>query len=285
MPLNRKWMMIAAATVLSLHTAGAQTPDRAKVLKAAADAMGMPRWSQVGGERLPAVDVVNTVEFWATGTSADMGKGAAASQPVKTEYHAALRYNIPAMRVEMTRTGSGAPQHTIQVVSDKYAWNESEIGGGLIPGKGTATPVMNAANDRLLQLWLLPYGVVKAALAAEDKTKVSVENGATVLTFPLSAPLSGTTVKATLNDKNQVTKVETKSDNPAEAITVEYSDYADRAEIPTDVLFPHRIVEKQGGRPVLDLEVKKVDNNNPYLVFPVPPNVKSGTAQAAAGAK
>ena len=127
----------------------------------------------------------------------------------------ALGYNPPAMRVEMTRTGSAAPQHSIQTVRENYAWNESVIGGGLVPGKGTATPAMTAVKDRLLQLWILPYGVVKAALAAGEKTTVSSEKGATVITFPLSGQLAGITVRATLDSKNFVTKVETRPDNPA----------------------------------------------------------------------
>ncbi|PYU34026.1 MAG: hypothetical protein DMG31_07295 [Acidobacteria bacterium] len=50
---------------------------------------------------------------------------------------------------------------------------------------------MAGVKDRLLQLWILPYGVVKAAFAAGDKTKVSIENRATVITFPLSGELAG----------------------------------------------------------------------------------------------
>ena len=124
------------------------------------------------------------------------------------------------------------------MVRDKYAWDESEIGAGLVPGKGTATPAMAAANNRLLQLWILPYGVIKAAVAAGDKTKVSTENGATVITFPLSGQLAGVMVKATLDAQNEVAKVETRTDNPAltDLVTeTEYSDYADHGEIATDV--------------------------------------------------
>jgi hypothetical protein len=188
------------------------------------------------------------------------------------------------MRVELTRKGA-ADAHTIQTVRENYAWNESEVGGGLVPGKGTATPAMPAAKARLLQLWILPYGVVKAAIAAGDKTKVSMENGGTVLTFPLSGNLSGITVTATLDSKNLITKVETRPDNPALTNLVtetEYSDYADHGEVLTDIKSPGHIVEKQGGKPFLDLQVKMVNANDPYLVFPVPPNVKSATTQASA---
>jgi hypothetical protein len=89
------------------------------------------------------------------------------------------------------------------------------------------------------------------------------------------------TVKATLDAQNEVAKVETRADGPApgEMITeTEYSDYADHGEIATDVKSPGHIVRKQGGHPVLDIQVKKVDANNPYLVFPVPENVMKATA-------
>jgi hypothetical protein len=271
---------IAAVAALAIQSAGAQnTVDRVKVLRAAADALGMPRFADIGNgaTRLPPIDVVNTMEFQGSGTS--YGSGG----PFKTEYHISLGYNPAAMRVEMTRTGAGggAAQHSIQTVRESYAWDESEIGGGLVPGKGTATPAMAAAKDRLLELWTLPFGVVKAALAAGEKTTVSTEGGATVITFPLREPLAGITVKATLDSKNLVTKVETRPDNPALAnlaTETEYSGYADRGEVLTDIKSPGRIVRRQGGRPVMDIQVKTWEANNPYQVFPVPPNVKAAAA-------
>lgn len=268
--------MLGVAVIQPLRAQSA--PDRAKVLRAAADALGMVRWSDIGGAntRLPGIDIVNTMEFQGTGTSDMNGRA------VKTDYHVALGYNPPAMRVEITRTpDGGAAQHTIQTVRDSYAWDESQIGAGLVPGKGTATPVNAALQDRLLQLWTLPYGVVKAALAAGDKTTVSAEGGATVLTFPLSGALAGVTIRATLDAKNLVTKVESKSDNPARAnLTTEtnYSNYADRAEVLTDIRTPGHLTRKQGGRTVLDIDVKTWETNDPYLVFPVPANVKAAAS-------
>jgi hypothetical protein len=278
-----------AGATESKSAASAESTDRSKVLRAAADALGMIRWSDIGAgaTRLPGIDVVNTLEIFASGTVYTNG------QPAMAEYHAALGYIPPAMRVEITRKGAtGEAAHTIQTVREKYAWNESEIGGGLIPGKGTATPAMPAANARLLQLWILPYGVVKAAIAAGDKTQISKDNGSTIVTFPLSGPLAGVTVTATLDSKNLVTKVETKPDNPALtnlAREVEYSDYADHGEILTDIKSPGHIVEKEAGKPLLDLQVKMINANNPYLVFPVPQNVKAAaatqTSASANGAK
>ena len=256
----------------------------ARTLKTAAEALGLARWSGVGGQRLPEVDVISTMEMWGSGTTftpSPSNKPGEPGQPLKTDYHAAIGYNPPAMRVELTRMVAGAPQHTIEVVRENYAWNESEIGAGLIPGKGVATPAMAAANVRLLQLWTLPYGVIKAAVAAGDKTTNSTGKGATVIMFPLSGQLSGVMVRATLDAQNEVAKVETRTENPALAdlnTETEYSDYADHGEIATDVKSPGHIVRKQGGHPVLDIKVKMLDANNPYLVFPVPQNVKMAAA-------
>jgi hypothetical protein len=291
MPIKAKTMkvlMVTAVGALTFQTAGAQgartsgtaadsnMSNVAKTLRAAAAALNMVRMSDIGAgdTRLPGVDVVNTMQVWGSGTTYRFGRGPA------TAYHVAFAYNPPAMRVEMTTTSpdGGPPQHTIQVVREKYAWDESEIGGGLVPGKGTATPVRLAVKDRLLMLWTLPYGVVKAAVAAGDKTRVSTASGVTIISFPLSGELAGVSVKATLDVNNFVSRVETQADNPAlDALVTEteYSDYADHGEIQTDIKSPDRILRKQHGSPVLDIQIKTWDANNPYLVFPVPASVKT----------
>ena len=272
--------IVALAVGLSAPVMQAQgAAERAKVLRAATDALGMARWSDIGANantRLPGIDIINTMELQGSGTS-EMG-----GRLVKTDFHIALGYNPVAARVECTRTPDGGPaQHTIETVRDTYAWNESEIGAGLVPGKGVATPAMTAVRERLLPLWMLPYGVVKAAYAAGDKTVVSTEAGATTITVPLSGQLAGITVKATLDANSLMTKVEARADNAALAnlnSVAEYSNYADHAEVLTDVKTPGHIVLKQGGRTVVDMTVKTWETNNPYLVFPVPPNVKAAPA-------
>src|SRR5437667_8308771 len=138
---------IAAVAAIAIQSAGAQsTVDRAKVLRAAADALGMPRFADIGNgaTRLPPIDVVNTMEFHGSGTSYS------ADRALNTEYRVALGYNPAAMRVEMTRTGSGggAPQHSIQTVRENHAWDESETGDGLVTGNGAETPALAARTDR-----------------------------------------------------------------------------------------------------------------------------------------
>ena len=266
------------ARAQSSNAAAGNAPDVSKTLRSVAEALGMARrTNRAGAGRLPFIDVINRMEIWGNGTSSD-----GSSTALKTEYHVALSYNPPAVRLEMTRTnpGGGTPQRTIQTVRDSYAWNESQPGAGLEPGWGTATPAMATAKQRLLQLWILPYGVVKAAIAGGDKTKLSTENGATIITYPLSGPLAGITVRATLDAKNFVAKVETQADNPSLVIEADYSDYADHGEVLSAVQSPGHILQKQGGHPVLDIQIKNWDGANPYLVFPVPDNVKKAAAQA-----
>jgi hypothetical protein len=279
-----KVLTSAAIAIVAFQCAGAQSgqiktaanmSEAAKAVKAAADALGMPRTGGPGGALLPEIDVINRMEILGSGTSSVSG------QTVKTEYHAALGYNPPAMRLEITRTNAGGtPQHTIQTVRDKYAWDESMMGAGLVPGKGTATPAMTAVKQRLLQIWILPYGVIKAGFEAGDKATVSTEDGATVLSVPLSGELAGVTLKATLDSKNFITKVVAQTGGGMD-IEADYSDYADHGEILTDIKSPGHIVEKQGGSTVLDIQIKNWDANNPYLVFPIPQNVKMATQQSS----
>ncbi len=222
----RRYFLVALLPLI------AHAQDAAATIKTAEYALGMIRGPQ-------RIDAINTVEYWGTGTAA---------------YHASISYAVPAMRVDITRAG----QRQIQVVSGEHAWNESVPGAGFIPGS-TATPAPEAVKDRLFELWTTPFGVLKMAERAGANAQIT-HIAATVITFPLM----GVTVKATLNGKNQLVRVET----PQTEIT--YSDYKDLGEITSDVLFPMHIVKKQQGATVLDLTITKVDANNPYVVFPVP---------------
>jgi glyoxylase-like metal-dependent hydrolase (beta-lactamase superfamily II) len=268
----------------------ARAQDAQAVIKTAEYALGMIRGPQ-------RIDAINTLEYWGTGSTYAFGQSyrpGSAWPEFKVNYHASLSYAVPAMRVDMTRSnpdgliqgGGGlplaAPQRQIQVVSGKFAWNESAPGAGFIPGS-TATPTPGVINDRLLQLWTLPFGVLKMAVKAGLAAKATREGGATVIAFPLSGALEGIAMKVTLNAKNQPERVETRTNDPVlgDLLTeTTYSDYKDLGEIATDVQFPSHIVQKQGGFPVLDLTITKADPNNPYVIFPVPDNIEKAPPAA-----
>jgi hypothetical protein len=230
--------------------------DAETVLYRVANAHGMLR-----GVR--EVDAVLSNQFDARGSYE------AGGQMYKlTRYRAQMNYHYPGMRVDLERTGPGGTERLIQVVSGQHAWNETEMPGG------PATAAMDTLNDRLLELWMLPHSVVKAGRLATDKVTVGSEGGATVLTIPLPAPLSGT-LTATLTPENRVGRVVAQVEGPQNGREVTYTNYKDPDL--SDIPFPHRIVHRLGGRTVLDLTLTSAVMYNPYVVTPVPANVRGGT--------
>jgi len=218
-------------------------------------------------------DSVHRIEYRGTGTMAIQG------QPSKlTDYRASINYAFPGMRVDVKREGA-TPQRVIQVVSGRFAWNETE------PGMN-ATPMPAAVNERLIQLWSTPMGALKAAVAAGANVQLSTEGAANVLTFALPAPLNAT-MKLTLNRQdvtmatgqkrqvnNLVEKAEVRMGNiVSETMFSDYGDWNDK-EAKADILLPRRIVQKQGPVTVFDLTISRTNTYNPYVIMPVPASVE-----------
>lgn len=237
-------------------------------------------------------DSLMTVEYWGTGTMHEVGPKTVGPPVQIKSYHAAVAYDFPGMRLDITRAGGTAPPREIQVVSGPFAWNEiDKIGGGL-PEWGSAVPVMDAVTDRLLRLWTTPFGVYKAAVAAGGKTKVAVEGRAVVLTFPLTnspqpgqtanlvvGELNGAPMKVTLNAEYRPERVEVRYRD--RVMTTTYSEYGDLNEqdYKADVFFPARIVQTVNGQTVLDLTIQKTNTYNPYIIIPVPESVERAAAR------
>jgi hypothetical protein len=232
---------------------------------------------------LQELDSVMTVEYWGTGTMREVGATVGPAVQLKS-YHVQIAYDFPGMRVDTTRTTG---QREIQSVSGTFAWNEvDKIGGGLDASWATATPAMGAVSDRLLRLWTTPFGVVKGAVAAGAATKVTVEGGATVVTFPLTngmpqpavyvvvGDLNGTPVKVTLDRDHRPAKVEVQYKGKNYVTT--YSNYGDLNEkdYQADIYLPAHIVQTVDGQNVLDLTIQKSNTYNPYVIMPVPENVQ-----------
>ena len=136
----------------------ANEPGRLKVLRAAAAALGQIRTSDIGAGNavLPLVDVVATMPHLGDGTMYSNG------QPSNVDYDAMMGYILPAMRVQVKPAGVGAnAPRTIQTVREDYAWNESEPRCGPHSRQRHGHTGHDRRQGRLLQLWILPYGVVK----------------------------------------------------------------------------------------------------------------------------
>lgn len=220
------------------------------------------------------VDSVATFELWkSTGTLR-----VAEQQCKLSNYRVSINYQISGMRARYTCTlPNGQTRNGIEVVSRQFAWDEDVLGAGLVPGKGTAAPRPDARNERLIRLWASPWGAPKAAVAAGPQTKVAMEGGKPVVTFPLP-DLEGATAKATLNPENQAERVEVRQGNVVTEFI--YEKYGDWNPDDDKVMgyTPGHIVEKRDGVTILDINVIETEVGNLYVVIPVPPSVRKASA-------
>ena len=235
-------------------TTATPTTDPKKVIETMQDNLGMLRGMQRN-------DSINRIEMWGTsGTRATNG-----SPVTLATWKISLNFTMNGMRFDYTPQGG---PRVIEVVSDKFAWNEETPGG-------KATPMAAALQDRQVQLVLTPIGMAKAAKAAGDAAKVSVVAGATTLTFPAN----GATITATLNKYMEPVKAEARYGTTVLSVTYDqYGDWNDDAK--ADVYLPKRIVQIQNGATVLDLTVTHTNTYNPYVIMPIPANVRGGAAGA-----
>ena len=234
-------------------TTASATSDPKKVIETMQDNLGMLRGMQRN-------DSVTRIELWGeNGTKAIGGRNVTLAK-----WKVSLNYTQQGMRFDYTHDG----QRTIEVVADKYAWNEETPGG-------KATPMPAALQERQVQLVLTPLGMAKAAKAAADSAKVSTVNGATVLTFPAA----GATITATLNKYMEPVKAEARYGTTVLAVTYDqYGDWNDDAK--ADVYLPKHIVQTQNGMTVLDLTITHTNTYNPYVIMPIPASVNGGTTGA-----
>ena len=269
---------IVAVMLAGGSPAAAQEVDRTKVLYNMANSLGMLR-------TVNEVDSFMTVEIWGHGTMRELtATGVGPEIPLKS-YYAQIAYDFPGMRVETVRADG---RRDIAVVSGTFAWNEMDkLGGGLEPGFGSATPAMDQVAERLLRLWMTPAGAVKAARSAGDAAKITVENGRTVVTFPLTnakqpaettnmvaGPLNGSPMKITLDANYRPAQVEVTYNGRKYVNT--YSGYADlnEADYKADIFMPNKAVRTVNGQTILDLTIDKTNTYNPYVIMPVPPAVQ-----------
>ena len=269
------------AFTLSQPSLAQVSPQAAAILYRTADMLGMLRTSR-------EIDRLVTMIYTGTGTAVIDGEvctmeryRASVRYPIPDQTHT---FPVPGMRVDIScgSNGTQTARH-VQVVAGSYAWDESA------PGVG-AVSAPQALRERLLHVWLLPQGLVKAATAAGPRTVASEEAGNPVLTFPLPAPLDNTSVKVTLDPEeflfptmptgdrrgfsHRIARVETHLDGTA--IEVAYSDYRDwnADDYKADVLLPGRMVWSLDGETVLDLTLSESNTYNPYVIMPVPESIR-----------
>ena len=264
--------LFAVAAFLLLCDSQALSQNATATLEAASSAMGTAR--------------LTSIEYKGSGSSYNFGQAINVASPwrhlILKNYVADIDYSAPAMREEMYRTlPDGTPPFggflQVQFISGSDAWNQA----GTPP---VSLPAPAAVVERKLQIWLTPAGFLKGAMASQATAK---RQGANVIVTFMTA--GGHKVEGTINTQNLVTKTETWIDNSVLGdmpIVTTFSNYAKFGGIK----FPTKILQTEGGYPVLDLAVNDVKSNGAAEIdapanardVRVPP-VKVESAQIAGG--
>ena len=264
-----KKLVLMLAAVLLLPRIGA-ADDAKAVLDGAAKAMGE----------------VKSLQYSGSGAFFSLGQSFAPGDPWPRfglkSYTRTVNYETPALRDELVRAegdpvarGGGLPipggQRLTTAVSGTLAWGQL--------GDGPANPAPAAVGDRLYQLWITPHGVIKAAAKYNATVEAKTDGGkkATIVSFAAPGQFK---VKATLNEKSLVEKVESWNTNPVLGDMLTETTYADYKDF-GGVQFPTKISQKQGGQPTLDLAITEVKANAPADIQ-APDNVRQATIKVQA---
>jgi len=304
------WTAVAIAVVLTisaLSTASAQAPGANREppppYRPAAGAKDLRavlfNWTWHMG-MLRGVDeheLIVSLEYQAKGSIQVDG------QPCTlTKYRVSTDYQTPGQRAQYTcARANGQTYSGIEVVSGQYAWNEDIPGAEIISGKGKATPMPGAVQERLIRLWASPQGAPKAALAGAaqtnelgpnpgtliqdgvakaGETSVSRESGKPVVTFPIPG-VPGATATATLDAKYMVERVVVKQGTTTTEFI--YSDYQDwnNPLNKIEAFYAGKMAERRDGVVVRDLTTVETETGSVYVVMPVPASVRAAIKVAA----
>ena len=204
-------------------------------------------------------------------------------------------YEKGASREETVRTYLDPPElggsalfigelRQVAFLSGDRGWNLA-ANGAPVPAPAESVPVadnvMNAfsVDARQLLLAITPHGWVKAAMDANPTVDTRTVDGKliTVISFTWKGKYK---VNGYTNSEKLLEKVETWLPDPVLGdmlVEADYSDYRDFG----GVKFPTKIVQKQGGFPVLDLTVSQVQPNAPVDIE-VPQAIRDAAPPAVA---
>ena len=233
--------------MLSLAMVAVAVPeaqDAKAVITAASQAMG--------------ADNLRTIEYAGNGYDFVLGQAYSPSSPwprfVNPVYKRVIDFQAPSSRVDRVRIQGENPPR----------------GGGQQPIRGeqpqTQTIIIGANTPwvQQLEIWMTPYGFLKAAATNNATMRAQTIGGRkySVVTF---TGQNKAKVNGYINGQNMVEKVETWIDDALFGdllFDAMYSDYKDFS----GVKFPTRIIQNQGGYPIFDLRISDVKPNAPVTI-------------------
>jgi glyoxylase-like metal-dependent hydrolase (beta-lactamase superfamily II) len=282
--MTTRRLLIVGVFVSQLSAASHAQDERAGDLALAVKALGAA--------------TVTSIQVTGHGSDHVVGQSYDASSPwprfAMPSFTLSVDFAQPAIRVERTRAQGEQPprggalqplageQRLVQLLAGTAVWNEtngrptSGGTGGAVRGEspGIGLHAATQYEERLLQMWLIPQGFIKAASAnkAQVRTTAVGEARKTIVTFDTPTKLR---LEGVLNESHLVERIETWIAHPVlgdtmiEAVFLDYRDF-------DGVKFPTRIIHREAGYPVLDVTVTGVKANIPARIdlppaLPQPP--------------
>ncbi len=258
--MKRTWIFALALAGVLAQTAAAQ--DAKTVIGTASKAMG--------------VEGMNSIHYNGVAQNGNLGQNNNANQPWPlTNADDYVRW------IDFTQPASRATWTTYAV----------PVTGGVAtqaPGQQNITP-QNTTWAQQLEIWITPWGFLKAAAANNATVKAQTEGGKRyqVITFnsPVKSP-GGPPYRMVgyINSQNLVEKVQTWLENPIFGDMLVEADYTYYRDGANGLKFPAQWVQKRGGWPTFTAYILGADANPPNIQQMVtPPAGGRGGGGAAAG--
>lgn len=214
---------------------------------------------------------VNTLKVVGSGTGYSFGQAVRADLAWPAfadfnDYTISMNFKNSSVKTEFDRLPVGGLQPGAKAVHVSFfgtkdaAWN--------VLGK-TQSPAVGTIEQRQLELWVSPFGILKAAADAGPVTKLETnkKTGERVLSFPFGS----LTVKATLSANNLIDRAEYFSDTDMLGDTRNIVTFANYRSF-DGVQFPTHLVRHRGDYQVLDLRITGV-SINPEVTIEVPKDI------------
>jgi len=243
------------------HTAAGQ--DVKSIISTATQAMG--------------VEGLNSIWYYGVAENGNLGQNNNANQPwpmaAANDYNRAIDFTQPASRASWMT----------------YAVPVTGGAASLAPGQQIVTP-QNMAWGQQLEIWITPWGFLRAAAANNATARSQNVNGKRyqVLTFnaPVKSP-SGAPYRMVgyLNGQNQVERVQTWLENPIFGDMLVEAEYTQYREAANGLKFPAQIVQKRAGWPFFTAYVLGAHANpaNIQQLLTTPPGGRGGAGGPGGG--
>ena len=213
---KRFWGVVV---VLGLMGGTAAAQDAKAVLQAAAKAMGADAlkcitYSGTGGYVGVVGQGFSPADDWPKVELASLSRSLNFDARTMREEQVRRQGNYPS------RGGGGIPiqgeQRQINLVNGNYAWTLAGT---------TVNPQPAAAEARQLEIWLDPHGFLKGAMAAKDLVGFERYEGGGERRNILAYTMGKFRIQGSLNDQNEVVRVQTFVPTPFLGDTVEEKTY------------------------------------------------------------